>query len=47
MALREWLRLQVTDLYREGIFKLKPRLKICITPLGDYVAKTMILLWNK
>jgi hypothetical protein len=27
MALRNLLRLQVTDLYREGMFKLKPRLK--------------------
>jgi len=47
MALRKGLRLQVTDLYRAGMFKLKPRLKKFITPLVDYVVKTMILHWNK
>ena len=47
MALRQWLRLQMTDLYREGLFKLMPRLKKCITLLEDYVTKTMILHWNK
>jgi len=47
MALHQWLRLQVTDLYREGIFKIKPLLKKFIIPLGDYVVKTMFFQWNK
>jgi hypothetical protein len=37
MALSKWL--QVSDLYKEGIFKFVPCLDKCITLLGEYVGK--------
>jgi hypothetical protein len=39
MAVRERLRMQQPDPYRDGIFKFVPRWDKCINVLGDYVEK--------
>jgi hypothetical protein len=38
-AVGKWLRMQETDLYRDGIFKLVLRWDKSINVLGDYVEK--------
>jgi hypothetical protein len=35
--IREWLRMQVPDFYRDGIFKLVPRWDKYINVPGDFV----------
>jgi hypothetical protein len=39
MAVREWLRMQEPDFYRDEIFKLLPRWDKCIRVLGNYAKK--------
>jgi hypothetical protein len=39
MAVRETLRMQEPDFYRDGIFKFVPRWHKCINVLEDYVGK--------
>jgi hypothetical protein len=36
LAVREWVRIKESDCYRDGIFKLVPRLGKCTNVLGDY-----------
>jgi len=39
----EWLQMQESDLYCDGIFKHMPRCKKCISVLRDYILKMRIL----
>jgi hypothetical protein len=38
-AVSEWLRMQESNFYRDGIFEVVPRLDNCINVLGDFVEK--------
>jgi hypothetical protein len=39
MAVREWLKMQQPDLYRDGIFKLVQKGDKCIDLLGGVLVK--------
>jgi hypothetical protein len=39
MAAREWLLIQVSDFFLDGIFKLMPKLDKCINVLCDCAAR--------
>jgi hypothetical protein len=39
MAVREWLRTQKLDFYRDEVFKFLPGWDKCVNVLGDYVEK--------